>query len=120
MANFNGKVMSLFKDTSSQLYKKCRRRGIESRGKSKEEIIAEIIWKDAYDAGVNNGKHSPTRNETAPTKLYIFHDNLNMVDYRISINRDQANAIQWVIDTLNDPAYELTEWNNDFVDVGRI
>lgn len=120
MANFNGKVMSLFKDTSSQLYKECRRRGIESRGKSKEEIIANIIWKNAYDAGVNDGKHLLTRSQIAPTKMYRFHDDYSGVNYRISINKDQVNAIQWVIDTLNDPAYELTEWNNDFVDVGRI
>ena len=118
MANFNGKAMNLFKKTPRQLIKEARRRGIVYR--TEEQAIAEIIWKDAYDAGVNDGKRSPIRNQITPTKMYRFHNDYSGVDYRISINRDQANAIQWVIDTLNDPAYELTEWNNDFVDVGRI
>ena len=118
MANFNEKVMCLFKKERKQLFKEARRRGIVY--KTEEQAIANIIWKDAYDAGVNDGKHLLTRNQTAPTKLYVFHDNYSRTDYRISINKDQANAIQWVIDTLNDPEYELTEWNNDFVDVGRI
>lgn len=118
MDRINEKALCLFYKTYDQLKEEAERRGMHHEGR--EKTIAKIIWKDAYDAGVNDGKHSLTRNETAPTKLYIFHDNLNMVDYRISINRDQANAIQWVIDTLNDQAYELTEWNNDFVDVGRI
>ena len=118
MANFNGKAMNLFKKTSGQLIKEAQRRGIVY--KNDEQVIAEIIWKDAYDAGVNDGKHLLTRSQIAPTKMYRFHDNYNGVDYRISINRDQANAIQWVIDTLNDPEYELTEWNNDIIDVGKI
>ena len=118
MANFNEKVMSLFRKNRAQLLKEAQRRGIVY--KNDEQVIAEIIWKDAYDAGINDGKHSLTKNQTLSTKLYVFHDNLNRVDYRISANRDQVNAIQWVIDTINDQVYELTEWNNDFVDVGRI
>lgn len=118
MANFNEKVMCLFKKEREQLIKEARRRGITFENTA--QAIAEIIWKDAYDAGVNDGKRSTAKDQTTPTKMYRFHDNYSGVDYRISINRDQANAIQWVIDTLNDTAYELTEWNNDFVDVGRI
>lgn len=118
MANFNEKVMSLFRKNGAQLHKEAQRRGLTFR--STEQAIAEIIWKDAYDAGVNDGKCSLTRSQTVPTKLYIFHDNYSKTDYRISINKDQVNAIQWVIDTLNDPEYELTEWSNDFIDVGRI
>lgn len=118
MANFNGKVMSLFKKNRAQLIKETRRRGLSFE--STTQAIAEIIWKDAYDTGVNDGKHLITRSQIAPTKMYRFHDNHSRTDYRISINKDQVNAIQWVIDTLNDPEYELTEWNNDFIDVGRI
>ena len=118
MANFNGKVMNLFKKNRAQLIKEARRRGIVY--KNDEQVIAEIIWKDAYDAGVNDDKNLLTKSQSPSTKMYRFHDDYSGVDYRISINKDQANAIQWVIDTLNDPAYELTEWNNDFVDVGRI
>lgn len=118
MANFNKKVMCLFKKEREQLIKEARRRGLVFE--NTEQTIAEIIWKDAYDAGVNDGKHLLTKSQITPTKMYRFHDCYSGVDYRISINREQANAIQWVIDTLNDPAYELTEWNDDFVDVGRI
>ena len=118
MANFNGKVMSLFKKNQAQLIKETQRRGLSFE--STTQAIAEIIWKDAYDAGVNDGKNLLTKSQIPPTKMYRFHDDYSGVDYRISINRDQANAIQWVIDTMNDPEYELTEWSNDFVDVGRI
>lgn len=118
MDRINEKALCLFYKTYDQLKKEAERRGMRHEGR--EKTIANIIWKDAYDAGVNDGKHSLTKSQIAPTKMYRFHDDYSGVDYRISINKDQANAIQWVIDTLNDPAYELTEWNNDFIDVGRI
>ena len=118
MANFNKKVMCLFKKEREQLIKETRRRGLIFE--NEEQAIAEIIWKDAYDAGVNDGKNLLTKSQIPPTKMYRFHDDYNGIDYRISINRDQVNAIQWVIDTLNNPVYELTEWDKDFVDVGRI
>lgn len=118
MSNFNKKVMCLFKKEREQLIKEARRRGLTYE--NAEQAIAEIIWKDAYEAGVNEAKRSFAPNQITPTKMYCFHDSYSGIDYRISINREQANAIQWVIDTLNDPSYELTEWNNDFVDVGKI
>lgn len=118
MTNFNKKVMCLFKKNLGQLIKETRRRGLVYE--NAEQAIAEIIWKDAYDAGFNDGKCLIVRNETTPTKMYRFYDSYSGINYRISINKEQANAIQWVIDTLNDPAYELTEWNDDFIDVGKI
>ena len=118
MDRINEKALCLFYKTYDQLKKEAERRGMRHEGR--EKTIAKIIWKDAYDAGVNDGKNLLTRSQIPPTKMYRFHDNYSGVDYRISINKDQVNAIQWVIDTLNDPEYELTEWNNDFIDVGRI
>ena len=118
MANFNKKVMCLFKKEREQLIKEAQRRGLTYE--NAEQAIAEIIWKDAYEAGVNEAKRSFAPNQIAPTKMYRFYDSYSGINYRISINKEQANAIQWVIDTLNDPAYELTEWNNDFIDVGKI
>lgn len=118
MANFNKKVMCLFKKEREQLIKEAQRRGLTYE--NAEQAIAEIIWKDAYEAGVNEAKRSFTLNQITPTKMYRFYDSYSEINYRISINKEQANAIQWVIDILNDPAYELTEWNDDFIDVGRI
>lgn len=118
MANFNKKVICLFKKEREQLIKEAQRRGLTYE--NTEQAIAEIIWKDAYEAGVNEAKRSFTPNQITPTKMYRFYDSYSGINYRISINKEQANAIQWVIDTLNDPAYELTEWNDDFVDVGKI
>ena len=118
MDRINEKALCLFYKTYDQLKKEAERRGMRHEGR--EKTIANIIWKDAYDAGVNDGKNLLTKSQIPPTKMYRFHDNYSRTDYRISINKDQVNAIQWVIDTLNDPEYELTEWNNDFIDVGRI
>ena len=88
MANFNKKVMCLFKKGREQLIKEAQRRGLVFE--NPEQVIAEIIWKDAYDAGVNDGKHSLTRSQITPTKMYLFHDNYSGVDYRISINKDDV------------------------------
>ena len=77
MANFNEKVMCLFKKEWEQLIKEARRRGITFE--NAEQAIAEIIWKDAYDAGVNDGKHSLTKSQIAPTKMYRFHDDYSGV-----------------------------------------
>lgn len=118
MAKFNEKALCLFYKTYDQLEKEAERRGMRHEGR--EKTIAKIIWKDAYDAGVNDGKRSTAKDQTPPTKMYHFHDDYSRIDYRISINKDQANAIQWVIDILNDSAYELTECKYDFVDVGKI
>lgn len=53
MAKFNEKVLCLFYKTYDQLKKEAERRGMCHDGR--EKTIAKIIWKDAYDAGFNEG-----------------------------------------------------------------
>ena len=70
MANFNKKVMCLFKKEREQLIKEARRRGLVFE--NPEQAIAEIIWKDAYDVGVNDGKHSLTRSKSRLLRCIVF------------------------------------------------
>ena len=118
MANFNRKVMSLFKKNRAQLIKETRRRGITFE--NTEQAIAEIIWKDAYDAGVNDGKHSLTRSQIAPTKMYCFHDITEDIKYRLKLTDGQVRVIEWMIDSEFITNVELFEWYDTFNDVGGI
>ena len=80
MANFNKKEMCLFKKEREQLIKEAQRRGLTYE--NAEQAIAEIIWKDAYDAGVNDGKHLIAKNQIAATKMYRFYDSYSGINYR--------------------------------------
>ena len=137
MANFNGKAMNLFKKTSGQLIKEAQRRGIVY--KNDEQVIAEIIWKDAYDAGHNEGVIEG-RNQSAsalgnsipncPANCcgnakpevheYCFYDINEDFKYRLELTDEQVRVIEWMIDNKFLTDVELSEWCDTFEDVGRI
>ena len=119
MANFNEKVMSLFRKNRAQLLKEAQRRGL-TFGSSTERTIAEIIWKDAYDAGVNDGKHSLTRSQIAPTKMYCFHDITEDIKYRLKLTDGQVRVIEWMMDNEFLTNVNFYEWCDTFENVGRI
>lgn len=54
------------------------------------------------------------------TKMYYFYNGYNKMRYRIHITKEQANALYWMLDIINDYEYTLTECQDDFVDVGKI
>lgn len=138
MAKFNEKVMCLFQKDYKQLKKEAERRGMCHNGR--EKTIAKILWKDAYDAGYNDGvaegrnrsvqalgnaiRNCPANccgNAKPETREYCFEDCNEMVKYRFELTEDQARAIQWFIDHgFFAGEVDFSEWDDTFEDVGRI
>lgn len=131
MAKFNEKALCLFYKTYDQLKKEAERRGMCHDGR--EKTIAKIIWKDAYDAGVIDGKNQVTPrdairncpvnccgNAKPEIKEYCLYDIDSAMNYRLELTEEQVSAIEWMIDHEFMINVELSEWNNTFEDIGRI
>ena len=126
MAKFNEKALCLFYKTYDQLKKEAERRGMRHEGR--EKTIAKIIWKDAYDAGVIEGKNQSVRpcpanccgNAEPEVSAYCLHDIDGDKKYRLELTEDQASAIEWMIDQELVIGVEFSEWDDTFEDVGRI
>ena len=130
MANFNEKVLCLFKKNTQQIEKEAQRRGISTYTpvngcKSREHMIAEIIYKDAYDCGRGNpvdttcpancrGKAKP---ETAEYELF---DRCENTRYHLELTEDQVRLMHWLDNKGMLCESEFTEWGEMFVDVGEI
>ena len=135
MAKFNEKALCLFYKTYDQLEKEAERRGMRHEGR--EKTIAKIIWKDAYDAGFNEGviegKNRSALGRTMPNcpanccgnakpevKEYCLYDVDNAMKYRLELTEEQARTIEWLISQDFMPDVELSEWCDTFEDIGRI
>ena len=129
MAKFNEKVLCLFNKDYKQLKKEAERRGMCHDGR--EKTIAKVIWKDAYDAGYNDGKdtaitvarHCPANccgNVNPEVKAYCLYDIDGDRKYRLKLTEDQASAIEWLIDHELIIGVEFSEWDDTFEDIGRI
>lgn len=131
MAKFNEKVVCLFNKDYKQLKKEAERRGMCHDGR--EKTIAKIIWKDAYDAGIVDGKNLAALSGTIrncpanccgnakpEVREYCFYDICDAIKYRLELTEEQVNAINWMIDHNFMTDVELSEWCDSFEDVGRI
>lgn len=131
MAKFNEKALCLFHKDYKQLKKEAERRGMCWDGK--EKTIAKIIWKDAYDAGVVDGKNlaalggtirnCPANccgNAKPEVKEYCLHDFNDAMKYRLELTEEQVRAIEWMIDHEFITDVEFSEWDETFEDVGPI
>lgn len=135
MAKFNEKALCLFYKTYDQLEKEAERRGMRHEGR--EKTIAKIIWKDAYDAGFNEGivegKNRSALGRVMPNcpanccgnakpevTEYCFYDMCNAIQYRFELTEEQVRVINWMIDHEYLTDVELSKWSNSFEDVGRI
>ena len=129
MAKFNEKALCLFYKDYGQLKKEAERRGMRHEGR--EKTIAKIIWKDAYDAGVNAGKEAAATaapycpanyygNTKPEVSEYCFYDINDATKYRLELTEEQVSAIEWMIDHRFMVDVELSEWCDSFEDVGRI
>lgn len=132
MAKFNDKVLCLFNKDHKQLHKEAERRGMRHDGR--EKTIAQIIWKDAYDAGFTEGKNFATAignavrncpanccgNVPQAIKAYCLHDIGNNVKYRLELTSEQVRMFEWLQEMEYLSEMELTEWSETFEDIGRI
>ena len=130
MAKFNDKVLCLFHKDYKQLKKEMGRRGMVYE--TREKAIAKAIWKDAYDAGVIEGKDIAARERgmvrncsanccgnVAP-RAYCLHDIEDDRKYRLELTDEQVRMFEWLQEMEWLPEMELSEWNDSFEDVGRI
>ena len=105
MANFNEKVLCLFSKNTQQIEKEAQRRGISTYTnvngcKSREHMIAEIIYKDAYDCGRGNPVDAtcPEGCEGKPTyKEYFFKDHEEDTTFKLSLTDKQASVFDWLL-----------------------
>ena len=130
MANFNEKVLCLFSKNTQQIQKEAQRRGISTYtnvngNKSRERMIAEIIYKDAYDCGRGNpvdttcpenccGRAEP---ETAEYEIY---DCIREDRYKAELTEDQIRLLDWLSERNLLGEVEYCVWDNPYRDIGRI
>lgn len=127
MANFSEKVLCLFDKTKEQIFKEAARRGIpiytsKNNYKSRNYLVAEIIYKDAYDCGREVAKSScACSNHTAPTTTdYLIEDNYRDQTYKISITEEQKRLLDWLNEKglFGDMFY--SRWEQSYEDCGKI
>lgn len=128
-ATFNPNATKLFSQTNEHLRKEMVRRGISSPfSTNKIENAARIIWKDAYDAGVNDSRHN-TADYSAYTPMpkesetqdYLLANDYHDEKYRISLTTEQKALWDWLSQhNFIDSETYLEKWGEDVIEVGRI
>ena len=133
---FNEKMLCLLGKNNEQVEKEAKRRGIplhyESNNpanptktnKSRERLIMEIVYKDAYDDGRNNPVDT-TCPENCPGKAIPEYISYRIIDehnymFRIELTEEQRRLLDWLAqkELLSDCFIE--EWNRNYEDCGKI
>ena len=88
-------------------------------------MIAEIIYKDAYDCGRGNPVDTTCpancRGKVEPeTAEYELHDLCENTRYRLELTEDQVRLMHWLDNKGMLCESEFTEWGEMFVNVGEI
>ena len=129
-ATFNPRSVDLFTKSFDHINKEMKRRGLSYHSYDRqEEKVVRIIWKDAYDAGVNDACHGLVKNSVSTPKpapesetrdYYLAHDYYEK-RYHVSLTAEQKAFWDWLNkhDFIVSDA-DLEDWNNDVVEVGRI
>lgn len=128
-ATFNPYSIDLFTKSPEHIDKEMKRRGLSYHsGACQTEKAARIIWKDAYDAGVNDARRGLVEDSiskpptTEPeTQDYLLAHDYHDRKYRISLTAEQKALWDWLNDHdfIDSEAY-LENWGDDVVEVGRI
>lgn len=129
-ATFNPRSVDLFNKSPDHVDKEMNRRGISYHSyDSHTEKVAKIIWKDAYDAGVNDACRGLVKNfvstpKSAPepeTRDYLLVNDYHENRYRISLTSEQKAFWDWLNDhNFIDSEACLEKWGDDVIEVGRI
>lgn len=128
-ATFNPNATKLFSQTNEHLRKEMVRRGISSPfSTNKIENAARIIWKDAYDAGVNDSRHNTAdysaytpMSKESETQDYLLANDYHDEKYHISLTAEQKALWDWLSQhNFIDSETYLEKWGKDVIEVGRI
>lgn len=130
---FKEKMLCLLTKNIEQIEKEAKRRGIllhyksnnsAQEIKSRERLIMEIVYKDAYDDGRNNPVDT-TCPENCPGKAVPEYTVYRIIDehnymFRIELTEEQKRLLNWLVrkDLLSDCSIE--EWNKNYEDCGKI
>ena len=116
--------MTLFHKTREQLQKEMERRGLSHRTPcSPDEMIANIIWKDAYDEGCNDEKRNmrtcPLAKEEVTSEYMLIDEDGERL--KMTLTDDQVAFWNWLYnhDMLN-PDIEMNPFDETYTTVGRI
>ena len=104
----NEKVMNVFNKNNEQLEKELARRGLpynihtpcyHKENISRERAIAEIIYKDAFDCGRTEAKHTcPEGCKGNPSyQDYFFKDHEDDTTFKLSLTEKQASVFEWLL-----------------------
>lgn len=129
-ATFNPYSIDLFTKSPEHIDKEMKRRGLSYHsGACQTEKAARIIWKDAYDAGVNDARRGLVKDSISKpkpmmepkTQDYLLAHDYHDRKYRISLTAEQKALWDWLNDHdfIDSEAY-LENWGDDVVEVGRI
>lgn len=134
---FKEKMLCLLMKSGEQIEKEAKRRGISlycesdnpanpvKSNKSRERLIMEIVYKDAYDDGRNNPVDT-TCPENCPGRAvpeytaYRIINGENDYMFRIELTEEQNRLLDWLAqkELLGDCLIE--EWNKNYEDCGKI
>lgn len=129
-ATFNPYSIDLFTKSPEHIDKELNRRGLSYHSADRlTEKVARIIWKDAYDAGVNDARRGlagnpvskPKPTSEPETQDYLLANDYHDEKYRISLTAEQKALWDWLNEHnfIDSEAY-LEKWGKDVTEVGRI
>ena len=128
-ATFNPYSVDLFCKSPEHIDKEMNRRGISYHsGACQTEKVVRIIWKDAYDAGVNDARRglvedsiSKPKPEEPETQDYLLANDYHDEKYRVSLTAEQKALWDWLNQhNFIDSETYLEKWGKDVIEVGRI
>lgn len=129
-ATFNPYSIDLFTKSPEHIDKEMIRRGLSYySGVCQAEKVARIIWKDAYDAGVNDARRGLAENsipkqktmQEPETQDYLLTNDYHDEKYRISLTAEQKALWDWLSQhNFIDSETYLEKWGEDVIEVGRI
>lgn len=129
-ATFNPYSIDLFTKSPEHINKELNRRGLSYHsGACQTEKAARIIWKDAYDAGVNDARRGlvkdsiskPKPMTESETQDYLLAHDYHDEKYRISLTAEQKALWDWLSQhNFIDSETYLKKWGEDVIEVGCI
>lgn len=129
-ATFNPYSIDLFTKSPVHIDKELNRRGLSYySGARQTEKVARIIWKDAYDAGVNDARRGLVKDSISKLKStmepetqdYLLANDYHDEKYRISLTAEQKALWDWLSQhNFIDSETYLEKWGEDVIEVGCI
>jgi hypothetical protein len=129
MAKFNEKALCLFSKNTQQIEKEAQRRGISTYTKvngckSREHMIAEIIYKDAFDCGRSEASQTCPNGCKGKPEVENYFLHINEIDnptFNVALTDEQVAFFEWLIEEeILDSGLVSLEPASRIINVGRI